>query len=140
MKGRFSIIQKASWVYAFLFIFVVILGYLPGVEDSQGLMFGLFKIDLIDDLLHLFSGIWAASAAWHSTKSSVIYFKIFGSLYFIDGVIGVLTGKGLLDFTVFMSTTGIIDIGTKIAANIPHVAIGGIAIYIGFFLSRKIKP
>jgi len=58
-----SPIRTLAWIYAALFLFVVILGYIPGVTDVQGLMFGLFKIDLIDDVLHLASAVWAGWAA-----------------------------------------------------------------------------
>lgn len=132
-----SSIQAFAWVYAALFLFVVILGYIPGVTDAQGLMFGLFKIDLIDDILHLASALWAGWAAWHSLRAAVFYFKAFGILYFLDGIVGVLTGEGYLDLGVFLAGAGIPDMATRVAANIPHIVLGAVAMIIGFIVSRK---
>jgi hypothetical protein len=139
MGKQISLLQKIAWMFSAGFIFVVLLGYMPGVKDEQGLMFGLFKIDPIDDILHLASGAWAAFAAWRAARYAIFYFKWFGSAYLLDGIIGSITGKGLLDFTVFMQGTGIIDLGTRIAANIPHILIGGSAVFIGFVLGRKFQ-
>lgn len=127
-------IQKLAWGYAGLFVFVVLLGYLPGVNDAQGLMFGLFKLDLYDDLLHLASGIWAGIAAWWSTRAAIFYFKTFGILYGFDGVVGLITERGYLDLGIFVQDAVGLDLGTRLAANLPHILIGGIALLIGFVL------
>ena len=132
-----SLIQKLAWVYAAMFVFIVVLGYLPGVKDSQGLMFGLFSLQLHDDALHLGSGLWAAVAAWLSDRASTIYFKLFGVVYGLDGVLGLLTGQGYLDGGIFFHGITPLDLGTRIGANIPHILIGGVAVLIGFVLSRR---
>jgi hypothetical protein len=130
-------IQALAWVYAAMFLFVVSLGYIPGFTNDQGQLFGLFKIDLIDDALHLGSGIWAALAAWTSARAATLYFKIFGIVYGLDGVIGLLFGQGYLDGGIFINGPAPLDWGTKIAANTPHILIGGTAVVIGFVLSQK---
>ncbi|MDP1694020.1 MAG: hypothetical protein Q8L34_00595 [Candidatus Woesearchaeota archaeon] len=138
MGKGITAIQKIAWFYAALFLLVVILGYIPGVEDENGLMFGLFEIDPIDDGLHLASALWAALAAWHSIGYTVFYFRTFGILYCLDGIVGIIAGKGFLDFAIFMQGPGIVDMSTRIAANIPHIVIGGLAIIIGFVLKNKL--
>ena len=131
-------IQKLGWAYAGLFVFVVLLGYVPGVNDAQGLMFGLFKLDLYDDSLHLASGVWAGIAAWRSRRAAVTYFKIFGPLYGFDGVVGLITERGYLDLGIFLNDAVGLDFAIRIAANIPHILIGGAATYIGYILTRKV--
>ena len=79
MKKKVVAIQKIAWLYAGLFLFVVLLGYIPGLTYN-GLLFGRFDIDPIDDILHLASAIWAAFAAWYSLRASIFYFKLFGIL------------------------------------------------------------
>jgi hypothetical protein len=139
MKREVRTIQELAWLYAGLFFFVVLLGYIPAFNDEQGLLFGLFKIDPIDDILHLASGIWAAFAAWHSLKYSVFYFKAFGILYCLDGLIGLIFGNGYLDLAIFLNGPAVLDFGTKIAINTPHILIGGLAAFLGFRLSKKFK-
>ena len=132
-----SLIQNLAWVYAALFLFVVALGYIPGFTNSAGQLFGLFRIELKDDLLHLGSGLWAAVAGWLSTRASIFYFKLFGTVYFLDGVVGLLTGQGYLDGGIFIYGVTPLDFATRFAANLPHMLIGGIAMWIGFILSRR---
>ena len=133
-----SLLQKLGWVFAALFLGVVILGYIPGVTDDQGLMFGLFHIDPIDDILHLGSAIWAAIAAWHSFKAIRFYFRWFGGVYLLDGIIGTFTGNGILDLGIVFNGISNAPFFTKLAASFPHILIGGAAVYIGFILSKKI--
>ena len=129
--------RKWGIFYFFMFLGVVSLSYIPGVNDENGLMFGLFKLDLYDDALHFFSGLWAGIAALVSRNAVVTYFKLFGTLYFLDGVMGLFIGSGFLDFGVFINGVLDLDLQTRTFANLPHLLIGGLAIYIGFVLSKK---
>lgn len=129
--------QRWAWIYTALFLGVVSLGYIPGLTDDQGYLLGLFRIELKDDLLHLGSALWAAWAAWNSPKASTFYFKLFGLVYFFDGVVGFFTGQGYLDLGIFLYGPAPLDLATRIGANIPHILIGGIAIVVGFVLSRR---
>jgi hypothetical protein len=132
-----TIIQRLAWAYAMVLFIVTLLGYIPGLADAEGYTFGIFKLDLVDDALHLGSAIWAALAAWHSTRAAAFYFKAFGSIYFLDGVLGFFLGQGFLDGGLFIHGITPLDWGVKFAANLPHLLLGGAAIYIGFVLSRR---
>lgn len=134
---RVHLMQKLAWVYAGLFLFVVALGYIPGLTNAEGQLFGLFKIEFIDDALHLGSGLWAAAAAWISARASTLYFKLFGIVYGLDGVIGFLFGQGFLDGGIFIHGPTTLDLATRFGANLPHLLIGGIAVLIGFVVSRR---
>ena len=131
------IMQKWAWVYAALFFMVVAVGYVPPFNDAQGNLFGLFSLQLIDDALHLGSGIWAALAAWRSAYASTLYFRIFGTIYFLDGVVGLIFGRAYLDGGIFTDGPANLDIMTKIATNLPHIVIGGTAMVLGFVVARR---
>jgi hypothetical protein len=115
----------------------VILGYIPGLTDANGDLLGLYHIDPIDDIVHLTSGIWAGVAAWRSTRASIFYFRAFGTLYSLDAVFGLLFGEGILDAGIIRNGITQVDLVTKILSNSPHILIGGIALIIGFVLSRR---
>lgn len=132
-----SIIRKLGFAYFALFVIVAAMSYVPQFKDANGMMFGLFSLDLYDDALHLFSGLWAGIAALISTRATVTYFKLFGTLYFLDGVLGLITGSGYLDFGIFINGVLDLDLTTRILANLPHLAIGGFAAYVGFVLSKR---
>ena len=122
-------------VYAVLFAIVTSLNYIPGLTDAQGRTFGLFALDVFDDLLHAASGVWAALAAWTSTRATAIYFRAFGGLYCLDGLLGLATGSGYLDLGILRQ--GVLDLPfvTRLLMNLPHIAIGGFAVFAGFVLA-----
>lgn len=134
---RLNPIQALAWVYAVLFLSVVLIAYVPGVNDSQGNLFGLFHLELHDHALHLTSAVWAALAAWISVRASVFYFRVFGTLYALDGVMGLLFGQGYLDGGIVFNGITPLPWNIKIATNLPHLLLGFGAMFIGFVLSRR---
>jgi hypothetical protein len=129
-------IRLFGWGYFALFVLVVISGLMPQLQDDQGRQFGLFTLDLYDHSLHLASGIWAAVAAWWSASAARSYFRLFGPLYFLDGVLGLITGSGYLDLGIFLYGPIDMPLVTKFFANLPHFVIGGLAIWAGYFYRR----
>ncbi len=134
--SHMNVMQKLAWVYAVLFVLVVVLGYIPGLTNAEGQLFGLFSLELQDDALHLGSALWAALAAWLSARASTFYFKLFGSVYGLDGIIGLMFGQGFLDGGLFIHGITRLDAVTKVMTNLPHIVIGGTAVLIGFVVSR----
>jgi hypothetical protein len=134
---KISTIQKFAWVYAIMFFFLGSLAHIPMINDEHGVTLGIFSLQWYDDLLHYASGIWAAIAAWRSFKASEFYFKLFGIIYGLDGVMGFLFGQGYLDGGIFLEGITSLPLSTRFLANIPHIAIGGIAVFIGFVLSKR---
>ena len=136
-KQYSSLFQTLAWIYAVKFVFIASLSYVPGITDADGYTFGLFTLDIWDDLLHLGSGIWAAWAAWRGRESAIFYFKLFGTIYGLDGLIGLIFGQAFLDagMLIYGPTYGPLMI--RFLANLPHILIGGIAAWIGFFLAPK---
>lgn len=137
MLRRMHPVQLFAWVYAALFLSVVLIGYLPGFTNDQGQLLGLFRIELVDDALHLGSAIWAAVAAWLSVRASTLYFRLFGTVYMLDGIIGFLFGQAFLNGGIFRFGPAPLDWGIKFAANLPHMVIGGTAVFIGFVVARR---
>lgn len=130
--------RKWAWAYTALFLGVVALGYIPGFTDKDGNLFGLFRIELKDDILHLGSAIWAAMAAWRSEWASRFYFRFFGSVYFLDGILGFLFGQAILDGGLFLFGITSRDLLVNLPANIPHLIIGGLAVWVGFVFCPKL--
>ena len=130
-------LQKLAWVYAALFVGIVAINYVPFLKDSQGRLCGLFKLDWWDDALHLGSAIWAGFAAWRSVRASRLYFQLFGPVYLFDGIVGLIFGQAYLDLGIFLFGPAAYPLLSKIGANAPHILIGGMAVYIGYVLSRR---
>jgi hypothetical protein len=112
---------------------VASLNYLPipGIVDSEGRTFGIFALDVYDDALHLVSALWALGAAFISIRAARMFLILFGALYLLDGILGALTGSGFLDLGIF--TWGVLDISftMKLLSSLPHLVLGGFALFIG---------
>lgn len=132
-----SPIRAIAVAYALIIGAAAALNYVPGLTDAEGRAFGIFALDIYDDLLHLASAAWAAIAAWLSVRACVIYFKVFGLLYLLDGLLGLATGSGYLDLGILIYRVQDLPIGFKILANLPHIALGGFAVFTGFYLGRN---
>lgn len=113
------------------------LNYIPGLTDENGLSFGIFALDIFDDTLHVASALWALVAALASHRASHIFLRVFGALYLADGALGLVTGSGYLDLGIV--NNGILDLpfGFKVLANLPHIGLGGFAVWSAMFLDRS---
>jgi hypothetical protein len=130
-------VRSLAGLYCGLFVAVTALGYIPAFQDETGSLFGLFSLQLHDDALHMGSALWAGVAAWHSAGAARAYFRIFGPLYFLDGVLGLLTGSGYLDAGILRN--GVLDLPlmTRVFTNIPHLTLGGFAVIVGYVLYAR---
>lgn len=128
--------RKIAATYAVILGLVTLINYLPGLTDAQGRAFGIFALDIYDDSLHFASAAWAAISAWLSTRASLIFLRVFGVLYCLDGLMGLAFGSGYLDLGILIY--GVLDLPFffKILANTPHIALGGLAALAGFALGR----
>lgn len=126
--------RKTALAYAVILALVASLNYLPiaGLVDAEGRTFGIFALDIYDDALHLASALWALTAAVISTRASKMFLILFGTLYFLDGLLGCFAGSGFLDLGIF--TWGVLDIPytLKFLSSVPHLILGGAALAVGF--------
>ncbi|MFD1880430.1 hypothetical protein [Paracoccus pacificus] len=123
--------QKVAMLYALLLLGAAALNYLPGLTDDQGRVFGIFALDIFDDLLHLASALWAFFAALIGGRAARQFLLIFGGLYLADGLLGLATGSGFLDLGIF--NYGVLDqpFKFKVLASGPHILLGGFALSMG---------
>lgn len=125
------------WICAGYFVALLtagLLNYIPGLTDSEGRAFGVFALDIYDDMLHWASAVWAGIAALASPRASRIFLKYFGAIYLADGLLGLATGSGYLDLGIVNYGVQAIPFGFKILANAPHLLLGGFAVFAGFRL------
>lgn len=123
--------QKVALGFFVSLLVAASLNYLPipGIIDEQGRAFGIFALDIFDDLLHAASALWALVAAFTSRKAARIFLTYFGGLYFADGLLGLATGSGFLDLgIVFYGFFEYPSFLIKVAANTPHLGLGGVAL------------
>lgn len=132
-----SLIRRLCLLYAVILLGAAAINYIPGLTDDEGLAFGIFALDPFDDALHLVSAIWAFLAGLISNRSARTFLILFGAAYLGDGIFGIFTGWGYLDFGIFTNDALGMDWSyQRIMANMPHIGLGGFALLAGL-LGRR---
>jgi hypothetical protein len=125
-------LKKLAWAYTIGFLGIFIICHTPGLNDAEGRLFGLFKIDPIDDIVHLLSGIAGALVVLFAPRTIPAYFIVIGVLYNLDALVGMTMSRGLLDLSVFRQGIGAPDFSlTNWALNAPHIVLASLALWIG---------
>ena len=132
-----TMLRYICFGYTVSLLVAAALNYIPGLTDAEGRAFGIFSLDIFDDSLHFSSALCALIAGIMSHRASRIFLIYFGALYFGDGFLGLITGSGYLDFGIF--NNGIVDYPFvfKILNNLPHLFLGGFALFSVWMLDRK---
>jgi hypothetical protein len=73
MSSR-SALRRLGRLYTAGFLGIFLICHTPGFTDADGKLFGLFRIDPIDDFVHLLSGIAGALFTWRGTRYLPAYF------------------------------------------------------------------
>lgn len=131
---------KLRWIALFYMVALLVaasLNYIPGLTDAEGRAFGIFALDIFDDLLHLVSALWAGIAAYLSSRAARSFLLYFGVLYLGDGLLGLATGSGYLDLGILNYGIQDLPLGFKILANLPHIALGGGAVLSAYLFRRE---
>jgi hypothetical protein len=113
-----SVTNLAKWFGGFL-LAIGILGFIPGIT-ADGHLLGIFAVDTLHNIIHIVSGIaglWAMS----SMANSQMFFKVFGVIYALVTIVGIVQGNTVLGL-----------IGVNMADNVLHLLIAAVALYIGF--------
>jgi hypothetical protein len=118
-----------------LFVGIVAIEQIPGVmvpassgEEVEYLMFGLFKISLLDDITHLISGLAGLYVLFRSHKMRVYYIILFGSYYTLDALFFILNG--------FATRQPLVD---NLLLNIPHLGISFLSMFVVYATVRRIE-
>ena len=133
-----SFMRRLCLVYAVILLAVAAINYIPGLVDDTGLAFGIFALDPFDDALHLVSAIWAFIAGLISNRSARMFLILFGAAYLADGIFGIFTAWGFLDFAIFTNDSLGFELSfQRIAANAPHIGLGAVALISGLAAGRR---
>jgi hypothetical protein len=120
--------KTASLIIGFTFIAVGLLGFVPNpvIYNSHD---AIFHADAVHSSVHILSGILFVAVALGATASAPTFMKVFGVVYFLLGVMGLLTigDEGMTRLLGFLHVNG--------PDNFLHIALG-----IVIFLASTLKP
>ena len=125
-------LKTLAWGCTAGFLGIFLICHTPGLTDPEGRLLGLFRIDPIDDIVHLLSGVAGALVIWLAPTRIPAYFLVIGVLYNRDALVGMLLSRGLLDLSVFRQGIGAPDFSlTNWGLNAPHIVLASLALWIG---------
>lgn len=115
-------LKTIAIIFGVIMLAVGILGFIPQANPN-GMLLGLFHVNLIHNLIHVATGIVAILCGLSSEYASRVYFQVFGIVYALVALLGFYYGD--------RDILGLIANNT--ADNILHVLIALASIYLGFF-------
>jgi len=129
--------NRFALIYGIVFLVVGVAGFIPGIttphthpevtaQSGLGLLFGLFPVNLLHNIVHVLFGIWGIAAA-RSLGGARTYFRAVAVIYAILGVMGLIPA--------LRSTFGLIPLyGNDIWL---HFLLAAVAAYFGFVRSEE---
>jgi hypothetical protein len=132
-------LRRIALVYMVILLAAASLNYIPGLTDAEGRAFGVFALDIYDDLLHVASAAWAGIAAALSSRAARIFLRYFGLLYLTDGLLGLATGSGYLDLGIVHHGMLDLPLTFRVLANLPHVAGGAFAVFASVRYAHEVR-
>jgi hypothetical protein len=134
-------IRYFALVYGIVFVLVGLAGFIPAfvtpygpghpdlaLDAGAGLLFGLFPVNVLHNLVHLGFGVWGI-AVWRSAIRSRMYARSVAVVYAVFAVMG---------FIPLLNTTfGLVPLhGHDIWL---HLVLAGVAAYFGWAV-RPLEP
>jgi hypothetical protein len=124
---RLDMITTMAKIYGAALLVAGILGFIPAAAPD-GMLLGAFHVDVLHNLFHIATGIWALAAGFGSLNASLRFFRVFGFLYLGLAVIGFFTGNRPL--------LGLMAHNMNVAWL--HLFLGTVALVIGYSRRRRI--
>ena len=129
--------NRFALIYGIVFLVIGIAGFVPGIttphthpdmtaQSGLGLLFGLFPVNLLHNIVHVLFGIWGVFAA-RSLGGARTYFKAVAVIYAILGVMGLIPG--------LRTTFGLIPLYSNDIWL--HFLLAAVAAYFGFVRAEQ---
>lgn len=117
--------------FAVVFGIVVAIGYVPAfitMDGDERMLFGLFRLSLIDDITHGVTAVAAVAAGLGSAGHQRLFLTAFGFYYGLDAIFYLTHG-------FFNDLSWVADI----LLNLPHVGIAVLMLgYVYWYEPRRV--
>ncbi|HET9847242.1 MAG TPA: DUF4383 domain-containing protein [Candidatus Dormibacteraeota bacterium] len=117
--GNRSTVQTVALGFGVIYLLAGILGFLTSSTLTSKPLFGIFEVNLVQNLLHIVIGV-AGLAAAGSAQNSRTSCQVLGVILLLLGVLGIFVASPL----------GLLDIGGADIAL--HLFSGAVLAYFGF--------
>lgn len=85
-------IRQMAFVFGAVFLLIGVLGFVPGAA-TDGMLLGLFHVNLAHNFVHLLSGAVALIAGLSGGSAPLWFFRIFGIVYGLVAILGFFAGN-----------------------------------------------
>jgi len=114
-------LKPAAIIFGIFFIVAGVGGFFPALAPD-GMLFGIFMVGPVHNMIHIASGVCAFLCAFAGAGAARKYFQIFGVVYLLVALIGFYYGN---DPLMGMVEHNQADIWL-------HIAIAAVALFLGF--------
>jgi hypothetical protein len=112
-------VQRVAQIFGVGFLIIAVLGFFASHTMEEGILLGLFPVNLLHNVVHLAFGVWGLAAA-RSFGGARTYARVTGVAYLALGVLGWIDPTGF----------GLVPIG---GADVwLHLLIGAVLTFFGF--------
>jgi hypothetical protein len=118
-------VKAAAILFGLVFLLIGILGFVPAVTPSNGMLLGIFHVNTAHNIVHLASGIVFLLCGMAGAGPSQTFFRIFGIVYALVALLGFFYGDNAL--------LGIVANNT--ADTWLHVVLAVVMLFLGFGVS-----
>ena len=121
--------KRTARIVGVLFLVAGIAGFIPAL-CPDGMLFGIFAVNAMHNLVHIASGILALAMAFSTGATARAYFRIVAAVYTLLAVVGFVAGRdGLL-----------MGMAMNMADNVLDLALAVVFLYLGFVWNRELPP
>jgi hypothetical protein len=89
------ILKKTAIAFGIVFLLIGVLGFVPAAAPNHMLL-GIFHINAAHNIVHILSGAVALACGVLGSRAARTYFRVFGVVYGLVAVLGLIQGEGEL--------------------------------------------
>lgn len=88
-------LRAIAIIFGLFFVVIGVSGFIPRLSPNH-MLFGIFLVNGVDNIVHLITGILSLWVGFTSTRASRVYFQVFSVIYVIMAIAGFFYGPGLM--------------------------------------------
>lgn len=121
--------KRFAIIFGALMLAAGIAGFVPALSPN-GLLFGIFAVDALHNVVHIATGLAAIGCAMASDIAARNFFRIFGVVYGLIAVLGLIAG----------GDGKVMGMAMNMADHLLHVAVAAVSLWAGFAWHPALPP
>ena len=119
--------KRWATIFGIVFLAMGIAGFIPALCPN-GLLFGIFAVDAMHNIVHIASGLLALGMAAAGEGAARNYVRIVGVVYGLVTVMGFIAGRDGM----------VMGMAMNMADHFLHLGLTAVLLWLGFFWHRDL--